>query len=253
MPEHFKDSAAASPDNPTLQGSSTSNAAAPNAGDTVAQKKRRPRHRPRKDNQQAAGLSGGVPETGEVADGVGGPGQGDGQAQRSKSRQRNRPNKRERAAARERAMGDQEQQTEYNAQPPVESSSQSGGQHAHNGRQLDDRGPNVGPSRGGGRRRQINAKLTEADSPASRATRGERQQRSSRPVPPKEDTLTNRLIHSLRTPPYADCPICFNAIFPGQPTWSCSPSSEGIGMSTTLHNVLNAQCVYIRGRFRVCH
>ena len=26
------------------------------------------------------------------------------------------------------------------------------------------------------------------------------------------------------TPPYPDCPICFNAIVPAQPTWSCSPA-----------------------------
>ncbi|TFK47511.1 hypothetical protein OE88DRAFT_1720598 [Heliocybe sulcata] len=41
---------------------------------------------------------------------------------------------------------------------------------------------------------------------------------------PKKDDLTSTLIHNLRTPPYPDCPICFSAINPFQPTWSCSPS-----------------------------
>ncbi|CAL1709094.1 unnamed protein product [Somion occarium] len=40
---------------------------------------------------------------------------------------------------------------------------------------------------------------------------------------PKADDLTSRLIHSLSRPPYADCPICFSAIHPAQPSWSCSP------------------------------
>lgn len=39
------------------------------------------------------------------------------------------------------------------------------------------------------------------------------------------DDLTSRLIHDLRTPPYLDCPICFNAIRPFEPTWSCSPNT----------------------------
>jgi len=48
---------------------------------------------------------------------------------------------------------------------------------------------------------------------------------------PKADDLTSRLIHELRTHPYPDCLICFAAIHPAQPTWSCSPSSP-IALST---------------------
>ena len=51
----------------------------------------------------------------------------------------------------------------------------------------------------------------------------------ARPAPalqPGASNLTNRLIEALRTPPYADCPICFNSIHPAQPIWSCSPSSK---------------------------
>ena len=43
---------------------------------------------------------------------------------------------------------------------------------------------------------------------------------------PKGDDLTSILIHALSTPPYSDCPICFAAIHPAQPTWSCSPSHD---------------------------
>ncbi|KAL5498772.1 FAP1 [Sanghuangporus vaninii] len=88
-----------------------------------------------------------------------------------------------------------------------------------------------GPPRGrggGGRRKQINAKLTSADAENS-------SEKGAAPTPvrtrkrndaAKPDTLTNRLIDSLRTPPYADCPICFNSIHPAQPIWSCSPSGQ---------------------------
>ncbi|KAG9218189.1 hypothetical protein CCMSSC00406_0010217 [Pleurotus cornucopiae] len=41
---------------------------------------------------------------------------------------------------------------------------------------------------------------------------------------PAGDDLTSKLIYTLSTPPYADCPICFAAIHPAQPVWSCLPS-----------------------------
>ncbi|EIW85230.1 hypothetical protein CONPUDRAFT_135045 [Coniophora puteana RWD-64-598 SS2] len=41
------------------------------------------------------------------------------------------------------------------------------------------------------------------------------------------DTLAGRLAHALQTPPYADCPICFNSIHPAAPTWSCAPPTLG--------------------------
>ncbi|KIY66766.1 hypothetical protein CYLTODRAFT_491180 [Cylindrobasidium torrendii FP15055 ss-10] len=37
------------------------------------------------------------------------------------------------------------------------------------------------------------------------------------------DDLTSTLTRSLSVHPYADCPICFSAIHPAQPTWCCSP------------------------------
>jgi transcriptional repressor NF-X1 len=41
---------------------------------------------------------------------------------------------------------------------------------------------------------------------------------------PKKNDLTSTLIHDLSTPPYPDCLICFSAIRPQEPTFSCSPT-----------------------------
>ncbi|CAG7851557.1 SubName: Full=Uncharacterized protein {ECO:0000313/EMBL:CCA67476.1} [Serendipita indica DSM 11827] len=38
--------------------------------------------------------------------------------------------------------------------------------------------------------------------------------------------LTNRLIETLKSPPYADCVICWSPIHPLQPTWACTVSEE---------------------------
>ena len=85
------------------------------------------------------------------------------------------------------------------------------------------------PKHGSGRRRGINGKLTGAGS----GTSSENVQQPKQPIrSAKADNLTNRLIDSLRTPPYADCPICFNSIHPAQPIWSCSPSSPGVSEGT---------------------
>ena len=78
--------------------------------------------------------------------------------------------------------------------------------------------------RNGSRKNQMNTQLTGKQEGHEGAT--EAAVESSRARGPKEDTLTNRLIDSLRTPPYVDCPICFNAIHPAQPIWSCSPSTS---------------------------
>ncbi|EPQ53520.1 hypothetical protein GLOTRDRAFT_45377 [Gloeophyllum trabeum ATCC 11539] len=58
---------------------------------------------------------------------------------------------------------------------------------------------------------------------------------------PKKDDLTSTLIHNLRTPPYPDCPICFSAIHPVQPTWSCSPSLPIAGAEGENENM---QCCW---------
>ncbi|KAF8651138.1 hypothetical protein AX16_004861 [Volvariella volvacea WC 439] len=63
------------------------------------------------------------------------------------------------------------------------------------------------------------------DSPAPRKPPSERYKPRSESQLPEGDDLTSTLIRSLNTPPFPDCPICFNSIHPAQPTWSCSPST----------------------------
>lgn len=66
------------------------------------------------------------------------------------------------------------------------------------------------------KRGQFGAQLTQAHGQAQnrRSTRAK--------SPPPDSDLATRLIYSLKTPPYLDCPICFNTLHPSQPIWSCS-------------------------------
>lgn len=50
---------------------------------------------------------------------------------------------------------------------------------------------------------------------------------------PDGDDLTSTLIRGLSVAPYMDCAICFNAIHPAQPTWSCSPSIPVLSNTST--------------------
>ncbi|THH06861.1 hypothetical protein EW145_g3790 [Phellinidium pouzarii] len=128
----------------------------------------------------------------------------------------------------------------------------SGSRSARGGRTAGDRGDHgkreqplaaTGPSRGGGRRKNMNVKLTGGPS--------EVENHSATPPPvrrreAKADNLTNRLIESLRTPPYADCPICFNPIHPAQPIWSCSPTlrRDLPPNNDSEYQAEDAQCCY---------
>jgi transcriptional repressor NF-X1 len=75
-------------------------------------------------------------------------------------------------------------------------------------------------NQGRSRRGQFGSQLTEQRS--ARVTPYSRRA----PSPPPNSDLTTRLTYALRTPPYPDCPICFNPLHPAQPTWSCSLSDE---------------------------
>lgn len=90
-----------------------------------------------------------------------------------------------------------------------------------------------------GRGAKFNAGLTDPAHASSNTPPTSSTSKYTLPGPTKDD-LTSTLIHGLRTPPYQDCPICFNAIRPEQPTWSCSPSATaGDG-----HENANAQCCW---------
>ncbi|KZT20935.1 hypothetical protein NEOLEDRAFT_1244899 [Neolentinus lepideus HHB14362 ss-1] len=75
-----------------------------------------------------------------------------------------------------------------------------------------------------GRRGKFNGSLTDSQDPAASTSTYMKPSEKYSISGPKKDDLTTTLIHNLRTPPYPDCPICFSAIHPLQPTWSCSPS-----------------------------
>ncbi|TDL15940.1 hypothetical protein BD410DRAFT_79701 [Rickenella mellea] len=149
--------------------------------------------------------------------------------------------------------------------------------HAQSRSSNDNAGQGQGQSaRGGGgagRRRQINSRLTvpssestatsssqpaattSTPSPSAAATtttttpQGSSSSNKPRPTrPPRskpaqsqsqaDQNLTTRLTHALRTPPYPDCPICFSAIHPAQPIWSCVPDGDHGGEQDA------AQCCY---------
>ncbi|KAH8115899.1 hypothetical protein DFH11DRAFT_1582760 [Phellopilus nigrolimitatus] len=132
--------------------------------------------------------------------------------------------------------------TQSGRSTPSASGSGSGtGIREYKGRGQHQSGP--GLSRGGGRRKQINSRLTDGPSEA-RVPHAPSAPSSTREV--KADNLTNRLIDSLRTPPYADCPICFNSIHPAQSIWSCSPSvrNDSLSNGDAEDPAGDAQCCY---------
>lgn len=97
--------------------------------------------------------------------------------------------------------------------------------------------PEGGKPRRGGR---FNAGLTEpkpsSDSAPATKPSVKYRSRKTHPAEAVADDLTSIFIHALRTPPYPDCPICFSAIHPAQPTWSCSPSIPIVRADNTSAN-----------------
>lgn len=61
---------------------------------------------------------------------------------------------------------------------------------------------------------------------------------------PEDDTLSSSLAYQLRTPPYPDCVICFNAIRPEQAIWSCNPFVPIAGDNVQYcWSVLHLRCI----------
>ncbi|OBZ78432.1 hypothetical protein A0H81_02396 [Grifola frondosa] len=92
--------------------------------------------------------------------------------------------------------------------------------------------------------------LTEPVPPSEKAHSGAGPSQKYRSAAPKKNDLTSTLIHALSTPPYPDCLICFSAIHPLQPTWSCSPSmpaaaaTDDEGEGTTRRENASARCCW---------
>ena len=88
--------------------------------------------------------------------------------------------------------------------------------------------PSKIPQGGQGRRKRgakFNASLTDPSSADAASPKPQNDSRKDKKLSkPKGDDLTSTLTYALSTPPYPDCPICFIAIYPVEPTWSCSPS-----------------------------
>ncbi|KAK0473779.1 hypothetical protein IW261DRAFT_677706 [Armillaria novae-zelandiae] len=83
----------------------------------------------------------------------------------------------------------------------------------------------VKPPKGGSRGARFNAALTpDSSSPRPPDQKKPKPKAPPRAKNPQADDLTSILTRGLSTRPYTECPICFNAIRPSDPTWSCSPS-----------------------------
>ena len=98
------------------------------------------------------------------------------------------------------------------------------------------------------RRERFRATLTEAPEaqtqnqppPAEKPQPKPRRQ----PREPPGDDLTSTLTHALRTPPFADCSICFNPIRPEQATWSCSPLTSFPGGTVDDKDAEGSHCCW---------
>ncbi|KAJ7484752.1 hypothetical protein FB451DRAFT_91960 [Mycena latifolia] len=94
-----------------------------------------------------------------------------------------------------------------------------------------------GPRRGRGA--NFNTGLTSGDAASSAP-------KYTRPKPkpaPVADDLTSILTAALGTPPYPDCPICFSAVHPAQPTWSCSPSIPVLETQQYCWTTFHLKCI----------
>lgn len=112
----------------------------------------------------------------------------------------------------------------------------------------DDTAAPAAPSRApktGRRGAKFNTGLTEpsADAASSHSIPPKRSYNFKKSAP-KGDDLTSTLIRTLSTPPYPDCPICFVAIRPDQPTWSCSPPRVSHTSGTDAKDNENSQCCW---------
>ena len=100
---------------------------------------------------------------------------------------------------------------QHSQQPPRDRTQQDGGK----------------PKKGSRRAARFGAGLTE-DKGGSGPSHSVEHTRQSYALPEKDD-LTSTLIRELSTRPYPDCLICFSAIRPQEPTFSCSPTIPIVG------------------------
>ena len=114
---------------------------------------------------------------------------------------------------------------------------------------ADEPGPSHPPRPS--RRERFRATLTEVPQTETQPGPPLPEKRKSkpprRPREPVGDDLTSTLTHALRTPPFADCSICFSSIRPEQATWSCSPplglDDKDVDGSQCCWNTFHLKCI----------
>ncbi|KAJ7039810.1 hypothetical protein C8F04DRAFT_996217 [Mycena alexandri] len=128
--------------------------------------------------------------------------------------------------------------------PPNEANPNPDASHSQNWR-AQGGSDSSAPAPRRGRGSKFNTGLTTDDA-ASSAPNPPRA-RQAKPAAPVADDLTSILTAALRTPPYPDCPICFSAVHPAQPTWSCSPSLPVLDTASTeehcCYTTFHLKCV----------
>ncbi|KAH8097069.1 hypothetical protein BXZ70DRAFT_974531 [Cristinia sonorae] len=136
--------------------------------------------------------------------------------------------------------------------PSGHESSTSAGSSAPKGPlSLDSRNPNRQDRPRRGRATRFKSELSEVPSGSGGLEEKETSEKY-RNITPKLDDLTSTLIHSLKVPPFRDCLICFAAIRPFEPIWSCSSSSptspgsdgEKDDQKDPVSGNVNAQCCW---------
>lgn len=150
------------------------------------------------------------------------------------------------------ATGEAARKPPRNNRPPKESRTQGEHNIDHNSTSsLKD--PSKDPAKRFRRAPRFNAGLSE-DAPKSSTDIRDSKRRGGAKreyAQPKRDDLTSTLTFDLSTPPYPDCLICFSAIRPQEPTFSCSPSipieatataSDDEGQTNTAS--VTAQCCW---------
>nr|GAT42730.1 predicted protein [Mycena chlorophos] len=107
---------------------------------------------------------------------------------------------------------------------------------ANVGHEADTNHPRPSNRRGA----KFNSGLTTTDAAGPAPRHSHPRVRAAEPV---ADDLTSRLTAALGTPPYPDCPICFTAIHPAQPTWSCSPEITVLDAPQYCWTTFHLKCV----------
>ncbi|KAJ7293231.1 hypothetical protein C8J57DRAFT_1161770 [Mycena rebaudengoi] len=134
--------------------------------------------------------------------------------------------------------GDRGRRPPKNSRPPPRVDDVDSGPSAQNSPSWRAQPTDSVPKRGRGAK--FNNELTSGDGSSSAPS----QARPKFKVAPADLTdLTSILTAALSRPPYPDCAICFSAIHPAQPTWSCSPSTPVLEIQQYCWTTFHLKCI----------